>query len=464
MTSGFQRGYRVGVDHFIGEAAGQRVAQYGERVEASVEELIRDMLKVAVNQKDLHYAKGDVAELWHAGTINLDATQRGIDVTAFAPRDSSPIDVAMQGNGGGLAAQLKYYRSAEDTAKAISDPKYRGLDQKVVPGGQLEDVRNAAVRLASKNVERPEMASSHDHTARTADDRLRIDGAESRPLTEQEARNLTQQLRQSGDIDRKQFGLTPQQVIRWEEIAKESFSAAGRAALISAVLQSAPYLVTIAKKGIAEGEITVKDFAPLGRALPTVMLRSGLAGGLTAAIVGAAKKELLGATLKDIDPTFISAAVVLCLSAVENSIRAASGQITSIEAAARTAEDALTLTFALGFGAAGQALMPIPLIGALLGGIVGALVSRFVIDGANEAVLSITVETGWTFFGLVEQNYSVPIELLSEAGWRTVELKKLELQSVKLRALEPKSIDLETIDLTLVRQGVVAFRRVGYTA
>lgn len=461
--SDFQKGYQAALDHFFGEAIGQQVASYGDRVEASVEELIRDMEKVAVNEKGLHYAKGDVAELWHAGTMNLDAVRRGIDVEAFAPRDTSPIDVALRGDGYGLAAQLKFYGSADATAKAISDPKYQDLE-KVVPADQLEGVREAALRLAHGNVERPDVAASYDHTARVVDDHLRIGGAESRPLTEEQSRILTQQFRQDGDIDRGQFGLTPREIIEWQEVLRDATSAAVRAALITAALQAAPYLVAIAKKGIETGEITARDFAPLGRAVPATMLRSGLAGGLTAAIVGAARKELLGASLKDLDPTLVSAAVVLCICAVTNSVKAARGEMTPQEAAARIAEDALTIAVSMGFGVIGQALIPIPLLGSLIGNIVGAVVARLAIDQANAAVLGIAVETGWTFFGLVDQNYAVPAALLSESGWRTVELQKFEPRTAELRSLELRTVDLDRIDVTVLRRGVVAFRRVGYVA
>lgn len=460
--SEFRRGFGLVAEQFVGDEIGRSVSRYADRVEASVEELIRDMAKVAVNDKDLHFAKGDVAELWHAGALNLDATQRGIPVAAFAPRDASPIDVALRGVADGQAAQLKFYGMADATAKAISDPKYGGLDQKVVPSDQLEGVREAARRLALGNPERPEVAESYAHTSRVVDDRLRIDGAESRPLTERESRELTEQLRQSGDIDRDGFGLTPQQVVRWEDILRESTAAGARAALIAAALQAAPYLVTIAKKGIESGELSARDFAPLGRAMPKAMLRSGLAGGITAAFVGAAKQELLGATLKSVDPTFISAAVVLSICTIENSFKVATGEMSAIEASVRTAEDAFSLAVAMGFGAIGSALIPVPVLGTLVGSIVGALVARLVVDGANEAVVSVAATTGWTFFGLVDQNYSVPAELLAASGWRTVELKTLEPRQLQVDSLNARTFEPAAFDLRVLRRGVVSFRRVGY--
>lgn len=457
----FRRGFQLASDQFVAAAVADRVDGYCRRVEASLEELIRDMAKVAVNQKDLHYAKGDVAELWHADTLNLHAAQRGLNVEAFAPRNAGPIDVAVSGANAGLAAQLKYYKGAEETARAISNPKYQGLE-KVVPSDQLDSVRAAALRLASKNVERPEVAQSYEHTARVADDRLRMDGAESRPLSEEQALDLTRQLRRDGTIDRAQFALSSREIIQWQEVLREAAPVAARAALLAAALQAAPHLLAIAQKGFETGEISAEDFAPLGQALPTAVLRSGLAGGLTAAVVGAAHKELLGPSLKELDPTLVSAVVVLCISAVGHSINAARGAISPQEAAARTAADALTIAVSVGFAAAGQALIPIPMLGALLGNIVGALVARLVIHQANEAIVGLAAETGWTFFGLVEQDHTVPGSLLAAAGWQTIELDTIRPQTLVVRRLETTRLALESIDVKVLRRGVVAFRRVGY--
>lgn len=462
MTN-FERGYRAVTDQIYAGMVGQEVSEFAARVETSVEELIRDMSKVAQNDKGLHFAKGDVAELWHAGGLNLNAVQRDIDVIAYAPRNASPIDIALRGAHHIEAAQLKYFRSAEDTARAISDPKYATLD-KVVPSDQLEGVREAAQRLASHHAMRPEVSASYQHTADVADDRLRIDGAESRPLTEPQSRDLVERLRRDDNFNRDQFELASDDVVRWEDLLREATTAAARAALITAALQAAPYLLTVAKKGIETGEISVEDFVPLGRALPATLLRSSLSGGLTAAIVGAARKEMLGSGLKNIDPTHVSAAVVLCLCAVSNSLRAARGEIAPQEAAASTAEDALTLALALSFSAVGQALIPVPILGSLVGSLVGALVARMIVDEADRAIVGIAASTGWTFFGLVDHDYKVPTELLGAAGWRSVDLAQLQPRALDVRRLTPRALEPLAIDTTVLRRGVVAFRRVGYTA
>jgi len=460
--SSFRRDYRNAIDNFGGGVTGQQVDAYGTRVEDAIEDVIRQMKNLADNQKDIHYAKGDVAEAWHAGTFNVDAARRGVDTSAVTPRDASPIDVSMHGTSM-ENAQLKYYRTPEDTAKAISHPKYADLDQKVVPADQLDEVKNAAARLASKNAQtRPEMSESYAHTARSADDRLRLDGTESRPLSERDARDAVKELRSEGDLDREGFGLTPPQVIQWQDILRESTTAAARAAIISAALQSAPYLVAVAKKAWETGEISAKDFAPLAQALPATLLRSGVAGGLSAAIVGSARAGALGSALQQVDPTFVAAGVTLAISAFETSIKAARGDITWPAAAKTISEDAIVLASAMGGAALGQALIPIPMLGALVGNIVGAVVARLVIDQVNGVVLGVAAETGWTVFGLVDQNYTVPSELLEASGWSVLDIQKLEPHTLDLKRMQPRMLELKRVDMAVLRRGVVSFGRIAY--
>lgn len=461
--SKFRRDFRNAADNFGGaEAAGDADA-YAKRVELALEDVIAQMRSLTDNEKGLHYVKGDVAEAWHAGTFNVDAVRRGVDSSAFAPRDASPIDVAVRSGGATEAAQLKYYRSPEDTAKAISHPKYTDLEQKVVPSDQVEGVREAAARLATRNAEkRPDVADSYGHTRDTVDDRIRFGRTESRPLSEQDARDIVKDLRRTGDVDRDDLGLTPRQVIQWEDVLREATTAAVRAAVLSAALQAAPHLITIARKALETGEIEASDFSPLARELPTKLLRSGIAGGLSATLVGAARTGALGPGVQSIDPTLVAAGVTLAISSFETSFLAARGQITWPVAAARISQDGLVLASAMGGAALGQALIPIPMLGAMIGNVAGAVVARLAIDQVGGTVLGIAAETGWTVFGLVEQDHQVPLQLLAQSGWSVLDVKKLHPRQFHIQTFQPMTFEPQTIDFQVLRRGVVAYGHVAY--
>lgn len=462
--SKFRRDFRNAADNFGGGLAASDVDAYAKRVETAIEDVITDMGRLADNEKGLNFAKGDVAEAWHAGTFKVDAVRQGIDppiVTAVAPRDASPVDVIVRGNTT-ETAQLKYYRSPEDTAKAISNPKYTNLDQKVVPSDQVDGVREAAARLAAKSANnRPELGDSYTHTHNQVADRLRLDEVESRPLSEGEARDIVKDIR-GGEFDRDELGLTSQQVIQWEDLLRESTTAAVRAAVLSAALQAAPHLIAIGRKALKSGELKISDFSPIVRELPTTLLRSGMAGGLSATVVGAARMGALGTSLQSIDPTFVAAGVTLAISSFETSFLAARGEISWPVAAARISQDGLVLASAMSGAALGQALIPIPMLGAMIGNIAGALVARLAIDQVGGAVLGISAETGWTVFGLVDQNHCVPPQLLAESGWSILDINKIQIKQFQVKSFQPMMLKARTLDFQVLRRGVLSFGKIAY--
>jgi hypothetical protein len=101
------------------------------------------------------------------------------------------------------------------------------------------------------------------------------------------------------------------------------------------------------------------------------------------------------------------------------------------------------------------------LIGSLLG-------SAFAVAyniGKNR-LISFCVDSGFTCFGLVDQNYELPEEVLSEMGIDTIQIPRATIP----RAVIPKSqvhgtvqkARYETIDIKMVRRGVIGVNKVGY--
>jgi|GEM_PF-908973 len=471
----FHRGFQLVADTLGNKLAGQETQDYVVRVDGAIDQLVEEMGKLVDNDKGLLYAKGDLFEAWHAYTLNLDAVRRGLDVHASVPRDHSPIDVRVTSLFNTIDAQLKDCRTAEDTARAISNPKYQDMDQKIVPSDQMDAVREITARLALKNqLTRPEMEESYSHTAKVTDDRLRLGGASGRPLSEFESRQLTQQLRADGDVDREGYGLTPEQVIQWEDFLRETSTAAIRAAALSAAIQMAPHIAALVLKALKAGELTLKDLVPMGKQVPSAVLRSGLSGGLTASIIAAARMGTLGGAFKDLDPTMVAACVALSITTIGTSIKAAQGIISWQVAGKTMVEDSLVLACAMGCAtAAGQFAIPIPLLGAVIGNIVGAIVARLVIAKANEVMLGVAADTGWTFFGMVCQDYSIPDSIFLQEAWDSLKIEllhmeelrveELEIDELELDHLEVEEIAMEPITAHILRRGVISFGRVGYS-
>ena len=99
-----------------------------------------------------------------------------------------------------------------------------------------------------------------------------------------------------------------------------------------------------------------------------------------------------------------------------NSYLVASGQIEPVEMASNMGQSVFSTVMMLGGAAVATALtggaaLPV-LIGSFVGGAAGSMAFRPV----SSCVMKVCVDSGVTFFGLVEQDYEVPKRLLSMLG------------------------------------------------
>ncbi len=424
-----ERKLSLPVDAWAGEFAGHATEPYFASVSTALDETVVRMRALAGTAKGLHYAKGDLAEAWHVGTFNADAARGGVNARATAPRDHSVVDVLLRGPSGTSQAQLKYFREAEASAKAISAPAYRHIEQKVVPADQLDEVRNAALRLAAKNAHnRPEMSDSYRHTAKVADDRLRMSGAQSRPLTEKDARALVQELRRNHDFDRARFGLTTQHFVQWQDILREAGGAAIDAAMIATVLNSMPHLLAVAQKAIRTGRMTEADFEPLRRALPAIALRSATCAGVSATIVGAARAGFLGSACLGLRTNFVGAGVALGVRALELSSEAWQGNITWSAAARLLTQDTFVMAAAVtGALLVAASLSAAPMLGSLVGNLVGAGLAQLVIARLD----------------VVGANRTLPVAALDAAGFALIRPRSIELERFTVEQFRPTTLLLE---------------------
>ena len=76
------------------------------------------------------------------------------------------------------------------------------------------------------------------------------------------------------------------------------------------------------------------------------------------------------------------------------------------------------------------------------------------------------MDTGFTCFGLVEQDYKLPEEILNKMGIDTIKIPRTE---VKTTAIEQTSVssetetnEYETVDITILRRGIIGVNKVGY--
>ena len=408
-------------------------------------------------------------EPWHAGTFNLDLARQGRlgqwnEAHLTAP--GSPADIAF-GIAGADPVQLKYYGTAPASAFAISNEKYQDMG-KVVPADQVDDVRRTAHRWADQFADSdPERAQRYQNTADIAADRLDRGGATSTPLTEEDARELWGDARNPEGVDRNRWGLTPADQIRLEDIAGQALHAGMQAAALSTSMQLAPLVVAAISQSLRDGHLDFDDLGRMVRGIPAVALRSGMAGGISAALVTASRSGMLGEAATSVAPEAISATVVLSISCLQTAYRAASGEITWAQANVAMASNALVLAGSMAGGVLGQAVIPIPVLGTMIGSLVGATLARMVIGQASGFLMGVAVERGWTVLDIVTQDYMLPADALRAAGWEPLDMEPLDVEPLDMEPLDMEPLDMEPlmvngVPVRMLRRGLIGVGTVGY--
>ena len=150
------------------------------------------------------------------------------------------------------------------------------------------------------------------------------------------------------------------------------------------------------------------------------------------------------------------------------SIFLATGKMSKAEFADALARDIFTATCGITGAFVGQALLPaLPVIGFMLGSFVGSIIGSLAYTAGKSVCLSFCVESGFTFFGIVDQDYELPDEVIEELGVEIFEIDEFVVQELEYEefAFEPFQLEefkLETFSITPLRRGVLKINQIGY--
>jgi hypothetical protein len=289
-----------------------------------------------------------------------------------------------------------------------------------------------------------------------------VDGITSKPLSEGGAKSIASDFKRDGEIDPDTYGLNTESFIEWSDIFRESGSAALNAAAFSAALTAAPHVYRIVAQYVQSGQLDARLIREGASQVLASSSGAGLRGGLAAVITGSCKAGLMGQSLKGISPTAVGMATAMALNSIENSWRYAQGQISGKELALNSSRDAVALMMGGGGAVLGQMIIPVPVLGALLGNLVGSTLGAVGVSYANNKVLGICIESGWTFWGLVDQSYVVPEEVLKEAGFDLFARQLFKPEQFNIARFNSPSFQKNSLSFTVVRRGVISFNTVGY--
>ena len=426
---------------------------------------------------DIEKFKGFVAEEWAAETFNIDAITDGSGHRATTLHSTAYGSVDI-GTNFGKDYSVKYYKDAVETAKAqaIYDrtneiPKYHNQDR-LVPADQLSEAQKYAENKAKEIAEtRPEVAASYKEAADNMVDRVSDnDGHSSKPLTKQEALDIAKEAKTKEGFDPAKHGIEKLDEIQLNYI-KNGLRAGVTAATITAVMQLAPEIYKAVDYLIKNGEIDLNQLGKSGAKVITTSGESFLRGSAAYAVEMSIQKGLMGDAVQQIaTPTAVGIAVVIVMNTIRNSILVAAGK----KKPAQMGEELVnTIVVSAGYiagakigGAIAQAIaFELPGLSYLLGSMIGCSVAAVYFIGKKH-LISLCVDTGFTCFGLVEQDYELPDEVLESMGIDMIKLPEVKVNQTPINTIEVhQALDAnepETIDLTMVKRGVIGVNKIGY--
>lgn len=477
-------------------------ADYIETIEDEIRKLNEDMSHFEGFQTASAMLKGDIAEFWHAGTFNIKAAVQGSTNRAIVDRshDFASTDVS---TNFGKNYGLKYYGSAQESAKAqatsvfqrfkeyqasggkdsldkflsdrqydtdavLNDPIYSG-QLRLIPHDQMVEAAKWLERkIQTESVIRPEQVERYRETLEMLRDRISdSQGNESIPLTKEEAERLAT-LAKKGGFSAEDLGLSTEELLSIESVLKESLKSGMSAAVISLVLRVGPEIFKAIEYLIRNGEIDEEQFRRIGFAAVSGSLEGFIRGTISSAITACCNGGLLGDGLKEVSPGLVALVTVIALNTVKNAYAVARGKMSRTKLANELVKDMIVSATSYAGGIAGQAiLIEVPVLGYMIGSLVGSLIGTFAANVAHSAVLSFCTETGFTMFGLVEQDYVLPDDIIREIGVSTFDYESFtpdsfEPDSFTFETFDFEAFQPENLDIKFLRRGVIGFSKVGY--
>ena len=378
-----------------------------------------------------------------------------------------------QYSGGELSLEDYLAKNGYSTADTIlSDPLYCG-QIRVIPKDQLEDaIAFLKRKIASEENTRPDQVTRYKETLDLLTDRIKDgDGVESIPLTEKEARRLAQ-LAKEGKATAETLGQTTEDLVKFEHIMNQAFKVGLSSAVISLVLRTAPEIFKAIEHLIQLGEIAAEDFQKIGFAAVQGSAEGVIRGRVSAALTTAIKAGLRGEVIKETNPSIIGAVTVIVMDTMKNAFKVAQGQMTRRELANDLVRETFVSVCSLEAGGITQMWIEIPVLGFMLGSFVGSMIGSFAYTCGYNAILSFCVDTGFTMFGLVEQDYTLPEEVLEQIGievfhydkfeYDRFEYEKFEYPKFEYKKFAPEQFDYSKLKMVFLRRGVIGIHRIGY--
>ncbi len=484
-------------------------AQFGVSYIAAIEREINNFSNVINNTdstKDYYnlykntpvdQQKGNVAEDFQVGSFNVDAIAKSSPLRAIklgvnidGSVDACIVDARNitkeewlhpSDNYDSIVRksiknyQMKVYDNPSKAFKALSDLRYLKDNQDALTTSDtkqyLENTpEGRKVVLQRINDQRPDVARGAKHAADTLTDHMEEGGVSAKSATNERYKEMAKGSSGKKEYNPADDGISVENSVTIDLLIKQSLKAGATAAAITFALQLAPEIVKVIDYLHKNGEINWIQIKQFGVKAISSTATSFIRGSVAAGVTIAAKKGLIGEALKMADATTIGAVVSIVMDTIVNSIKLASGKISAKEMGMAFIDSTVVAsTFLVSAkigGAIGQAISPqLPIVGYLIGSLIGCSVCILYNIGKKKFI-SFCKNSGFTCFGLVDQDYTVPEELLREMGIETAPIERTQIERNGADVLVYQNpvgrTNVDTVSYKIVKRGVIGVNKIEY--
>lgn len=476
ISKEMQQGWTFAAQSSGTAGSAQAGAEYLAAVEDAIKQLEDSINHHPYRNLPVDSFQGYVFEEYSAGTFNVDAVAAGSKDRAVVQHslDKGSVDVKLDS---GKEYSMKSYgtgaKSATQQAVYNTDtkqPLYKN-QERMVPSDQLEEAKMAANKQTMRNLERrPDVSESYRETRDKLTDTIENDeGIKSKPVTRKELDTIAKEGKKQ-EFKAEDHDLTPETVIKTKYLLEQAGKAGLTAAAITMALQLAPEIIKAIDYLVHTGEIKPDQLLTAGGKAITASGESFLRGSIAFTLTVAIKEGKLGA-IQNLNPSLIGLLVTITLQTIKDSIMVAFGKMEPRELGASLVRTtiiaggtALGMAAVAKIGAAiGQTICPV--VGFIIGTLVGCTVSVLYNCGKKQ-LISFCIDSGFTCFGLVEQNYTIPEEVLHELGIETISIPRIEVSKTQVESvsytIDPEQTQYEKVEYTMLKRGIIGINKIGY--
>lgn len=344
---------------------------------------------------------------------------------------------------------------------------------RIIPSDQLEEgikklQRMIAFESARDTENRILNLRNYEDTLKQLSDRIRnSDGIESVPLSKADAEAIAALCKES-DFKPEDFGISLDSTVTSQYILNQALKGGMTAAALTLAIQIVPSIVTLIHSLLDKGEIQIDVLKQEGFECISSTVKSFILGFISCGIYTSCKTRKIAPMLSSVNPSVIGTIVTFSIEVVKECFDVALGQKSLEELRCNLTKDLIiSCSSLIGGGIAATLLPAISGIAFAVGSMIGSITASVITNIGERVIVSLCVNTGYTLFGIVKQDYKLPMGVLKEMGFTISEIDRVQVNyaNVDRISVDRNSVSynkVRRVRTIMLRRGVIAFHKVGY--